>query len=410
MDDDGSQAGPLRMPVQWVNRPDRDFRGLRGPIVRGACGRASRVACCPQARSRVARISPSDGDLDAAVAGQSVTLTLADEIDVSRGDVLASAERAATGRPSSSTRRSCGCAEEPMLRGRSLPDEDRHRAPWRPPFRPLKYSVDVNTLEHLAAEQLELNEIGVCELRARSGDRVRPLRREPGHGRVHPHRPDHEPHLGAGILNFALRRSRNVHFQAVEDRQAGPRPARRDSARACCGSPGLSGAGKSTIANIVERRLASHRAPYLPARRRQRPPRAEQGPRLHRRRPGGEHPAGRRSLEADGRRRPDRAGVVHLAVPSERRMARELFATGEFSRCSSTRRWPLAEARDPKGLYRKARRGELNNFTGIDSPYEAPETPEIRIDTTGRRPRRPRRADPRGAPATQDSGPLVSAR
>ena len=187
--------------------------------------------------------------------------------------------------------------------------------------------------------------------------------------------------VGAGMLHFALRRSHNIHWQARRRRQGGARGAEGPAAGVLWFT-GLSGAGKSTIANLVEKKLHAAGPPHLPARRRQRPPRPEQGPRLHRGRPGREHPPRRRGGQADGRRRPDRAGVVHLAVPGRAAMARGAGRRGRVRRGLRRHAAGGGRAARRQGPLR-ARRGaaSCSNFTGIDSPYEPPEQPEIRIDT-----------------------------
>ena len=191
--------------------------------------------------------------------------------------------------------------------------------------------------------------------------------------------------VGAGMIAFGLRRGTNIHWQPLLIGKA-ERAALKHQKPAIVWFTGLSGAGKSTIANIVEQRLHARRPPHHAARRRQRPPRAQPRSRLHRSRPGGEHPPRRRGRQADGRSRPDRAVLVHLALP---RRARHGAQPGRrrtsSSRCSSTPRSRIACERDPKGLYAKAKAGKLKNFTGVDAPYEAPEHPEIHLRTMGRR-------------------------
>ena len=189
--------------------------------------------------------------------------------------------------------------------------------------------------------------------------------------------------LAAGLLNFALRRSQNIHLQACGiDKRRAPSEA---PAAPVLWLTGLSGAGKSTIANVVEHRLhALERHTYLLDGDNIR--KGLNGPRLHAAGPGGEHPPGRRGLEADGRRRSDRDHVVYLAVRAERRMARELLEVTSSSRCSWTPRSRWRRPGTRRSCTAKARRGEIKNFTGIDSPYEPPETPELRIDTTAMTP------------------------
>jgi bifunctional enzyme CysN/CysC len=376
----GAAGSALRLPVQWVNRPHADFRGFAGRIASGRVASGDRIRVLPAGReARIARIVTADGDLGAAVAGQSVTVTLDAEIDVSRGDVIAAADAA----PEVAAQFEATVIwlhEEPMLQGRAYLMKAGTRT-VAATISPLKHRINVNTLEHAAAERLELNDIGVCELEL---DRMIPFEpyarsRELG-GFILIDRLNNNT-VGAGLIHFALRRSHNVHWQALDvDKQA---RARQKGQRACVlWLTGLSGAGKSTIANRIEKRLlAGGCHTYL-----------LDGDNV------------RHGLNKDlGFTAQDRvenirrvaevsrlmvdAGLIVLVsfispFQSERRMARELFAPGEFLEVYIDTPLAEAERRDVKGLYQKARRGELKNFTGIDSPYEAPERPEIRIDTT----------------------------
>src|SRR5215472_16461764 len=378
---DATLAGrPFRLPVQWVNRRNADFRGFAGLIASGSIRPGERLRVLPSGReARVARIVSADGDLEVASAGQSVTLTLDSEVDISRGDVLAAADAP----PQVADQFEATLVwlqEEPMLQGRTYVMKSGTRT-VSATVTPLKHRVNVNTLEHEPAERLELNDIGVCEL-----ELDRPIPFEPYSenralgGFILIDRLTNNT-AGAGLINFALRRSQNVHWQALDvDRQL---RARLKGQKACVlWLTGLSGAGKSTIANRVEKRLAAAgRHTYL-----------LDGDNV------------RHGLNKDlGFTAQDRvenirrvAEVARLMVDaglivlvsfispfrSERRMARELFTPGEFFEVFVDTPLAEAERRDVKGLYRKARRGELKNFTGIDSPYETPENPEIRIDTT----------------------------
>ncbi len=371
---------PLRLPVQWVNRPNADFRGFAGQIVSGSVRPGDRVRVLPSGReSAVARVVSADGDLPVAVAGQSVTLTLTSEVDVSRGDVIA-AGAAPLQVASQFEATVVWMHEEPMLQGRAYLMKAGTRTVTAT-IAPVKHKINVNTLDELPAERLELNDIGVCEL-----ELDRPIPFEPYvenralGGFILIDRLSNST-VGAGLLKFALRRSQNVHWQALDvDKQV---RARQKGQRACVlWLTGLSGAGKSTIANRIEKRLtAQGRHTYL-----------LDGDNV------------RHGLNKDlGFTAQDRvenirrvaevsklmvdAGLIVLVsfispFRSERRMARDLFAPGEFFEVFVDTPLAEAERRDVKGLYKKARRGELKNFTGIDSPYEAPETPEIRIDTT----------------------------
>jgi bifunctional enzyme CysN/CysC len=402
---------PLRFPVQWVNRPHQDFRGYAGLIASGSVRAGERIRVAPSGReSQVARIVGPRGDLERAVVGQSVTLTLTDEIDVSRGDVIAAAGEA----PAIADQFQATLIwmhEEPMLPGRPYLMKIGTRTVGASITSP-RYKINVNTLEHLAAKQLELNEIGVCNL---SLDQPVPFdpyeeNRDTG-GFVLIDRLTNDT-LGAGLIHFALRRSDNIHWQAL-DVNKGAR-ARLKGQRACIlWFTGLSGAGKSTIANLIERRLlAVGRHTYI-----------LDGDNV---RHGLNKDLGftdadrveniRRVAEV-ARLMMDAGLIVIVSFISpfraERRMARELVAPGEFLEVFVDTPLAEAEKRDVKGLYAKARRGELQHFTGIDSPYEPPEKPEIHIDTTKLSPEEGAEAvlaSLRDAgmllPATSDSAPI----
>jgi bifunctional enzyme CysN/CysC len=327
----------------------------------------------------VARIVTADGDLEAAVAGQSVTLTLGSETDVSRGDVLAAGD-APPQVASQFEATLVWLHEEPMLQGRSYLMKAGTRTA-QATISPLKHKVNVNTLEHAAAEKLELNDIGVCELELDRAIAFEPYAENRALGGFILIDRLSNATVGAGLINFALRRSQNVHWQAL-DVDKGRRAQLKGQQACVLWLTGLSGAGKSTIANLIEKKLAAQgRHTYL-----------LDGDNV------------RHGLNKDlGFTAQDRvenirrvaevsrlmvdAGLIVLVsfispFRSERRMARELFAAGEFLEVFVDTPLAEAERRDVKGLYKKARRGELKNFTGIDSPYETPENPEIRIDTT----------------------------
>jgi bifunctional enzyme CysN/CysC len=379
VDDTRLQAGPLRLPVQWVNRPNLDFRGFCGLIAGGSVRPGDRVRVLPSGReSRVARIVAYGGDWPQAVAGQSVTLTLEDEIDISRGDVICAADAPAE----VADQFECTLvwmADEPMLPGRPYLLKLGTRTVSATVTEP-KYKVNVNTLEHLAAKQLALNEIGVCNIAL---DRALPfdpyvVNRDTG-GFILIDRLSNAT-VGAGMLHFALRRAHNIHLQAVDiDKAAraglmGHRPA-------VLWFTGLSGAGKSTIANLVEKKLhAAGCHSYL-----------LDGDNV---RHGLNKDLGFTDADrvenirrvAEVARLMVDAGLIVLTAfispfRAERALARGLLEEGEFIEIHVDTPLEVAESRDVKGLYRKARRGELKNFTGIDSPYEAPLMPELRLDT-----------------------------
>ena len=375
--DDNLQARPFRLPVQWVNRPNLDFRGFAGTIVSGSVRPGDRIRALPSGReSQVVRIVTADGDLPEAVANQSITLTLADEIDISRGDVIAAAnEPVPVADQFEATVVWMG--EAPMLRGRNYLMKIGAKTVTAT-VAPLKYKVNINTLEHVAADKLELNEIGVCELEL---DRVIAFEpyttnRDLG-GFILIDRMTNNT-VGAGQLNFALRRSQNIHWQSVDiDKRA--RAAIKGQKACVLWFTGLSGAGKSTIANLVERKLyAMGKHTYLLDGDNVRHGlNKDLGFTAEDRVENIRRVAEVAALMAD-------AGLIVLTAfispfRSERQMARALLANGEFIEIFVDTPLEVAEARDVKGLYKKARRGELKNFTGIDSPYERPESPEITI-------------------------------
>ena len=375
--DDDLQARPFRLPVQWVNRPNLDFRGFAGTIVSGSVRPGDRIRALPSGReSQVVRIVTADGDLPEAVANQSITLTLADEIDISRGDVIAAAnEPVPVADQFEATVVWMG--EAPMLRGRNYLMKIGAKTVTAT-VAPLKYKVNINTLEHVAADKLELNEIGVCELEL---DRVIAFEpyttnRDLG-GFILIDRMTNNT-VGAGQLNFALRRSQNIHWQSVDiDKRA--RAAIKGQKACVLWFTGLSGAGKSTIANLVERKLyAMGKHTYLLDGDNVRHGlNKDLGFTAEDRVENIRRVAEVAALMAD-------AGLIVLTAfispfRSERQMARALLANGEFIEIFVDTPLEVAEARDVKGLYKKARRGELKNFTGIDSPYERPESPEITI-------------------------------
>jgi bifunctional enzyme CysN/CysC len=369
----------FRMPVQWVNRPSPEFRGFAGMIASGSVRTGDAVRVLPSGRrSTVARILVGETDVAEAGAAQSVTLTLTEEIDVSRGDVLCAAEAplAVAYQFEASV---VWMHDEPLLQGRAYLLKMGTKTVTAT-VAPIKYRVNINTLEHLAAKKLDLNDIGVCGLELSSAVAFEPYKvsRVLG-GFILIDRLTNNT-VGAGLLHFALRRSQNVHWQALDvNRQA--RALLSHQKPCILWFTGLSGAGKSTIANLVEKRLhADGRQTYL-----------LDGDNV------------RHGLNKDlGFTNEDRvenirrvaevaklmvdAGLIVLVsfispFRSERRMARALVGPGEFFEVHVDTSLAAAEARDVKGLYKKARRGELKNFTGIDSPYEPPEAPEVHLDT-----------------------------
>ena len=371
----------LRLPVQWVNRPNQDFRGFAGTIAAGRVSAGDAVVVLPSARrSTVREVLGPDGPLDAAVAGQAVTLTLADEIDVSRGDVIAAA-----GDPPE-------VADQ--FAAHVLWMDDAALLPGRPYWlqigsrtvaasvSEIKHRIDVNTQDKLAAKRLELNEVGYCNLSLDEPIAFEPYARNRALGGFILIDRQSNATVAAGTLDFALRRAGNVHWQHLDVDKAARARIKGQTPRVLWFT-GLSGAGKSTIANQVEKRLHARGCHTF----------LLDGDNV------------RHGLNRDlGFTDEDRvenirrvaevaklmvdAGLVVLVsfispFRAERQMARERFAEGEFVEIFVDVPLEVAESRDVKGLYRKARAGQIPNFTGIDSPYEPPEAPELHLYADG---------------------------
>jgi len=370
---------PLRMPVQWVNRPNLDFRGFAGTIAAGAVKPGDAVRVLPSGRtSTVQRIVAMPDDLAEAVAGQSITLTLSDEVDCSRGDVIVAAD-APPQIADQFEATIVWMADTALLPGRGywikLATQNATATIAEP-----KYEICVNSLVHKAAPTLELNGIGVAEITV-----DRPLVFEPYAdsrdlgGFILIDKLTNAT-VAAGMINFALRRSQNIHWQAIEISRAA-HAAQKNQQPKLLWFTGLSGSGKSTIANLVEKKL---------------------------------HALGKHSFLLDGDNvrhglnkdlgftEADRienirrvgevaklmtdAGLIVLTAfispfRAERNLVRAMLPAGEFVEIHVDTPLEVAEARDVKGLYKKARAGQLKNFTGIDSPYEPPENPEITVNT-----------------------------
>jgi bifunctional enzyme CysN/CysC len=377
---DADRAKPFRLPVQWVNRPNLDFRGFAGLIASGTVKPGDAVRILPSGRTTtVSRIVAMDGDRDEAGAGESVTLTLADEVDCSRGDVIAAAD--APPQVADQFKATIVWMDQSEL----LPG----RAYWLKlgtqtvsvTVREPEHAIDINTLAHVSAKTLKLNDIGVAEIAADRGIVFEPYADSHDLGGFILIDKATNATVAAGMLHHALRRAQNVHWQAVEITREAHAAHKGQRARLLWFT-GLSGSGKSTIANLVEKKL---------------------------------HAMGKHSFLLDGDNirhglnrdlgftDADRvenirrvgevaklmtdAGLIVLTAfispfRAEREMVRAMLPADDFFEIFIDTPIAEAEKRDPKGLYKKARAGEIANFTGISSPYEAPERPEIRIDTT----------------------------
>jgi bifunctional enzyme CysN/CysC len=380
VDIDAAQAQPFRMPVQWVNRPNLDFRGFSGLICAGSVILGDKVRVLPSGlTSLVSRVLVADADVPQAVAGQSVTICLQDQVDCSRGDVLAAAD-APPQVADQFEATIVWMAADPMLAGRPYwlkLSTQSVSATVQPP----KYQINVNTMERLAAKTLTMNAIGVCNLTT-----DRPIVFES-------YEVNHElggfilidkltnATVAAGMLHFALRRSQNVHWQAL-DVSRETRATMKNQRPAVLWFTGLSGAGKSTIANLVDKKLhRMNRHTFL-----------LDGDNVRHglSRDLGFTDADRveniRRVGEVARLMTDAGIIVITAFISpfraERQMVREMMQPGEFIEVYINTPLAEAERRDVKGLYKKARSGQLANFTGIASPYEPPIAADIHIDTT----------------------------
>ena len=371
---------PFRLPVQWVNRPNLDFRGFSGTVASGVIKPGEEIVVLPSAkRSKVKSIVTMDGDLAEARPDMAVTVTLEDEIDISRGDVIC-AGKAPAEQTDQFAAHLLWMAEEELYPGRQYLLKTANRmVPVT--VTELKHKVNVNTLEHMSGKTLELNEVGFCNFNLAQPiafDSYKDNRRTGAFILI-----DRRTNatIGAGMIDFSLRRAKNVHWQDLDVNKR-VRACAKHQQPCVLWFTGLSGSGKSTVANLVEKRL---------------------------------HDMGRHTYTLDGdnvrhglnkdlgftdadrveniRRVGESArlmvdaGLIVLVsfispFQSERRMARELLEDGEFIEVYISTPLEVCEQRDVKGLYARARRGEIKNFTGIDSDYEAPEHAEIDLDTS----------------------------
>ncbi len=373
------QDKAFRMPVQWVNRPNLDFRGFAGQVLSGTVKPGDAVRALPSGKSsKVARVVSMNGDMDEAVEGHSITLTLEDEIDVSRGDVLC-ADQSPAEVSDQFQATMLWMSDQAMLPGRSYVMKIGARECQMQVTEP-KYKIDVNTRAHEAAKTLDLNEIGICNIaldRDIAFDPYADNRRMGGFIVID--RMTNET-VGLGLLNFALRRASNIHRQSM-DVSKEVRASMKSQKPVVLWFTGLSGAGKSTVANLVEKRLVTMGKHTY----------SLDGDNV---RHGLNHDLG--FTDADRVENIRRVGeVAKLMVDAglivlvsfispfraERRIARQMVEDGEFWEVHVDAPLEVAEKRDVKGLYKKAREGKIANFTGIDSPYEAPLEPELHIET-----------------------------
>ena len=382
--DQDLSAKPFRLQVQWVNRPDLNFRGFSGTISSGTVRPGDELLVAKSGKSsKVKSIVTYDGDLLVAAAGQAITLTLEDEIDISRGDVLSAIDA----RPEVSDQfqaRLIWMSEQELIPGRTLLVKIGART-LSASVTEVKYQTDVNTFAHIAAKTLKLNEVALVNIALQE-----PMAFDP-------YVDNHEMGafiiidrvsnltLGAGMIEHGLRRATNVHWQALDVNKA-TRAGAKNQKPVVLWFTGLSGAGKSTIANLVEKKLLSlnHHTYLLDGDNVRHGLNKDLGFTDADRVENIRRVAEVSKLMVD-------AGLVTLVsfispFRAERQMARELLGQGEFIEIYVSTPLDVVEKRDVKGLYAKARAGEIKHFTGIDSPYEAPENPELMLDTTTQSP------------------------
>ncbi|MFC5577430.1 sulfate adenylyltransferase subunit CysN [Lysobacter niabensis] len=379
----GNDIG-FRLPVQWVNRPNQDFRGFAGTVAAGTVQPGDEIVALPSGRrSKVARVIGPQGDVDAATAGEAITVTLTDELDISRGDVIAAAKEP----PQVSDQFAAHVlwmGEHALLPGRPYWLKIGTRT-VSASITEIKHKVDVNTQDQLAAKHLELNEVGYCNLYLDHAIAFESYadNRELG-GFILIDRQTNAT-VAAGTIDFALRRAGNIHWQHVDVDKAARARSKAQVPR-CAWFTGLSGSGKSTVANLVEKRLHAmgHHCYILDGDNVRHGLNKDLGFTDEDRVENIRRVAEVARLMVD-------AGLIVLVsfispFRAERRMARDLFDPGEFVEVFVSTPLEVAEGRDVKGLYAKARAGHIPNFTGIDSPYEAPEHAELVLDTVNETP------------------------
>ncbi len=368
---------PFRMPVQWVNRPNLDFRGFSGTIASGTIKPGDQIIALPSAKtSTIKSIVTADGDLEIAYADQAITITLKDEIDISRGDVISEVKI----RPEITDHFQAHIIwmdDQPMLPGRSYLIKTNNKT-VSGEVTELKYKVNINSLEHDAGKILELNEVGVCNFKVDDAIVFEAYQENRILGSFILIDKISNMTVGAGMINFGLRRATNVHWQAVDVNKSA-RSAQKHQKPLVLWFTGLSASGKSAIANMVEKKLlALGKHTYL-----------LDGDNV---RHGLNKDLG--FVDADRVENIRRVGeVAKLMVDAglivltafispfraERNMVRNMLGEDEFMEIFVDTPLDICEQRDPKGLYKKARSGEIKNFTGLDSPYEEPECADIHL-------------------------------
>ncbi|GGK77247.1 sulfate adenylyltransferase subunit CysN [Amphritea balenae] len=379
VDDERMQNTPFRMAVQWVNRPNLDFRGFSGQIASGIIKPGDKIRTLPSGKeSTISAISTYDGELQQAVAGQSVTLTLNDEIDISRGDMITSAtEPASIGKQFETT--VIWMHEEALLPGRTYLMQVGAKT-VAATVTEIKYQVNVNTMEHLAAKKLELNGIGECNISLDQDIAFDAYKdnRDTGSFILIDRMTNNT--VGAGLINFALRRSTNITVQHTQVTKE-VRSTQKHQKPGVIWLTGLSGSGKSTIADLVEQKLlaAGHHTYLLDGDN------VRHGLNKDLGFTDQDRVENIRRISEVAKLMVDAGLIVITSFISpfraERQMARDMVGDDEFIEIFVNTPLEVAEDRDVKGLYKKARRGELKNFTGIDSPYEEPQNAELDLKT-----------------------------